>query len=58
MTNQEKQQKAASIRAEISDMRLQNELIAALRAMVGDGKHNERESLAMALAALAKLEQK
>lgn len=58
MTSQQKQQKAAQLQAEISDMKLQNELIAALRAMVGDGVHTERQSLAMARAVLAKLEQK
>lgn len=34
----------------------QIEILAALRAMVGDGVHTERESLAMAKHVLAKVE--
>ena len=58
MTKQHKQNLAAAAKAETADINLRNELIAALRAMVGDGKTNERQALAMARAVLAKLEQK
>jgi len=49
---------AHAIHAETANIQLQNELIAALRAMVGDGKTTERQALAMARTVLAKLEQK
>lgn len=54
MTKQDKAFLAGVMTMEAASIQLQKELIAALRAMVGDGKTTETQALAMARAALAK----